>query len=63
MNDAARIAALEQIVTRRTRSIDYIKRVQTGHARYLNLIAISEAEISSAYATDKKQPVSKRYMT
>eukprot|EP00698_Gefionella_okellyi_P021093 TRINITY_DN6729_c0_g1_i2.p1 TRINITY_DN6729_c0_g1~~TRINITY_DN6729_c0_g1_i2.p1 ORF type:complete len:217 (+),score=21.99 TRINITY_DN6729_c0_g1_i2:91-741(+) len=58
--DPENLHVIETLVTSRAKTIDYIRRVHGGGVRYLDIVEISSAEIATAYATDKRQPIVKR---
>jgi hypothetical protein len=62
VSDSARLSALEEIVKRRTKTLDYLQRVYGGSARFLNMFPVSETDIASTFASEKNQDVAKRWV-
>lgn len=60
VSDAARLAALEEIVKRRTKTLDYLQRVYGGTARFMNLFEISGDEVVAAYPSERNPDIAKK---
>jgi len=61
VSDSARLAALEEIVKRRTKTLDYLQRVYSGQARFLNVVQITEKDVDATFPSDRSPDIAKRY--